>query len=234
MKPKSGAVSWPRTPDHIPEFSHSLIPILLLPLLLLCLLLSMGSLQKNREALAERVAPSILRFHILANSDSREDQAVKLELRSFLLDYIEKRLPENVDSKEAVTGWLSAHKSSLESVSSQFLAQKQMPYSASFSFERAWFPTRAYDDLVFPCGTYDAVRVILGNGNGHNWWCVLYPRFCFLDEVCKEIPDESRKELQNKLNQGDYPLLEDHRPDIKIRFFFFPEFQPLLPSLSTG
>ena len=229
MKPKSGAVLWPRTPDHIPEFSHSLIPILLLPLLLLCLLLSMGSLQKNREALAERVAPSILRFHILANSDSREDQAVKLELRSFLLDYIEKRLPENVDSKEAVTGWLSAHKSSLESVSSQFLAQKQMPYSASFSFERAWFPTRAYDDLVFPCGTYDAVRVILGNGNGHNWWCVLYPRFCFLDEVCKEIPDESRKELQNKLNQGDYP-----RPDIKIRFFFFPEFQPLLPSHSSG
>lgn len=223
MKPKSGAVSWPRSPEHIPELSHPLIPILLLPLLLLFLLLSMGSLQKNREALAERVAPSILRFHILANSDSREDQAVKLELRSFLLDYIEKRLPENVDSKEAVTGWLSAHKSSLESVSSQFLAQKQMPYSASFSFERAWFPTRAYDDLVFPCGTYDAVRVILGNGNGHNWWCVLYPRFCFLDEVCKEIPDESRKELQNKLNQGDYPLLEDHRPDIKIRFFFFPE-----------
>lgn len=234
MKSKSDAATWPRTLDHIPEIYRSLFPILLLPLLLLCLLFSMGSLQKNREALAERIAPSILRFHILANSDSRKDQNVKLEVRSFLLDYIQAQLPESADSKEAVTSWLSAHKSSLESVSSQFLAQKQMPYSASLSLERAWFPTRVYDNLVIPCGTYDAVRVILGKGKGHNWWCVLYPRFCFLDETCKEIPEESRKELQDQLNQGDYPLLEDHRPDLNIRFFFFPEFRPVLPSHSTG
>ena len=173
MKSKSGAATWPRTLDHIPEIYRSLFPILLLPLLLLCLLFSMDSLQKNRESLAERIAPSILRFHILANSNSRKDQNVKLEVRSFLLDYIQARLPESADSKEAITSWLSAHKSSLESVSSQFLAQKQMPYSASLSLERAWFPTRVYDNLVIPCGTYDAVRVILGKGKGHNWWCVL-------------------------------------------------------------
>ena len=106
--------------------------------------------------------------------------------------------------------------------------------SARLSLERTWFPTRIYNDLVIPCGTYDAARVILGKGKGHNWWCVLYPRFCFLDEVCKEIPEKSRRELQDKLNQGDYPLLEDHRPDIKIRFFFFPELQPVLPSHSSG
>ena len=88
MKSKSGAATWPRTLDHIPEIYRSLFPILLLALLLLCLLFSMDSLQKNRESLAERIAPSILRFHILANSNSRKDQNVKLEVRSFLLDYI--------------------------------------------------------------------------------------------------------------------------------------------------
>lgn len=230
MKPKSRAPSGPRTPDYTPAARR----ILFLSLLLLFLLLTMGNLQKSREALADRIAPSILRFHILANSDSREDQAVKLEVRSFLLDYIQDRLPEHVDSKEAVITWLSENKRNLETAATRFLTKKQMPYSARLSLEQAWFPTRVYDNLVIPCGTYDAARVILGEGNGHNWWCVLYPRFCFLDEVCKEIPEKSRRELQDKLNQGDYPLLEDHRPDIKIRFFFFPELQPVLPSHSSG
>lgn len=230
MKPKFRAPSGPRTPDYAPAARR----ILFLSLLLLSLLLTMGNLQKSREALADRIAPSILRFHILANSDSREDQAVKLEVRSFLLDYIHDRLLETADSKEAVTTWLSENKRSLETAADSFLTEKQAPYQARLDLERTWFPTRVYDGLVVPCGTYDAVRVILGDGKGHNWWCVLYPQFCFLDEVCKEIPEESRKELQEKLNQGDYPLLEDHRPDLKIQFFFFPYLQPALPSHNAG
>lgn len=230
MKPKFRAPSGPRTPDYAPAARR----ILFLSLLLLFLLLTMGNLQKSREALADRIAPSILRFHILANSDSREDQAVKLEVRSFLLDYIHDRLLETADSKEAVTTWLSENKRSLETAANSFLTEKQAPYQARLDLERTWFPTRVYDGLVVPCGTYDAVRVILGDGKGHNWWCVLYPQFCFLDEVCKEIPEESRKELQEKLNQGDYPLLEDHRPDLKIQFFFFPYLQPALPSHNAG
>ena len=218
MKPKFRTV-----PPSISNHILSMFRFLLLPSILLLLLFSMGSLQKKREALASRIAPAILRFHILANSDSETDQAVKLEVRSFLLDYIQSRLPDDADSKEAVTSWLFAHKYSLESAASQFLKQKQASYTARLILERTWFPTRVYDDLIIPCGTYDALRVILGDGKGHNWWCVLYPRFCFLDEICKEIPEESRKELQTKLNQGDYPLLEDHRPDLKLRFFFFPD-----------
>ena len=101
MKPKFRAPSGPRTPDYAPAARR----ILFLSLLLLFLLLTMGNLQKSREALADRIAPSILRFHILANSDSREDQAVKLEVRSFLLDYIQDRLPEHVDSKPSSPGF---------------------------------------------------------------------------------------------------------------------------------
>ena len=228
MKSKFRAAFHLPTTDHAPTACRFLI----LSLFLLFLLFSMGTLQKNREDLAARIAPSILRFHILANSDSEKDQAVKLEVRSFLLDYIQDRLPASADSKGAVTNWLSENKTSLESAASRFLAQKQMPYTASLSLERTWFPTRVYDDLVIPCGTYDAARIILGEGKGHNWWCVLYPRFCFLDEVCKEIPEESRKELQEQLNQGDYPLLEDHRPEIKIRFFFLPELYSTVASPS--
>lgn len=207
--------------------------VFLLPVLLFSLLLSMGALRNEQEALAARIAPAILRFHVLANSDSKADQKLKLEVRSFLLDYIHDRLPETADSKEGVMAWFSGQKEALETAAGSFLAEKQAPYQARLDLERAWFPTRVYDGLVIPCGTYDSARVILGDGKGRNWWCVLYPQFCFLDEVCKEIPEQSRKKLQDKLDQGDYPLLEDHRPAVKIRFFFFPEFQPVLPSHGT-
>ena len=184
---------------------------LILPLLLLSLLLSMGNLQKRREALADRIAPSILRFHILANSDSKTDQAVKLEVRSFLLDYIRDHLPESADSKNEVSGWLFKNKTSLETAASRFLAEKQMPYSAALSLERTWFPTRVYDDLVIPCGTYDAARLILGKGNGHNWWCVLYPPLCL--STAEKLPEEL-----SKFSEEERRLLES-APKYEVRFF---------------
>ena len=190
---------------------------LILPLLLLSLLLSMGNLQKRREALADRIAPSILRFHILANSDSKTDQAVKLEVRSFLLDYIRDHLPESADSKNEVSGWLFKNKTSLETAASRFLAEKQMPYSAALSLERTWFPTRVYDDLVIPCGTYDAACLILGKGKGHNWWCVLYPSLCFADALEPSMTEEGEEKLQQVLDEDAYDLLL-HPQKLKIRF----------------
>ena len=122
-------------------------------------------------------------------------------MRSYLLDWICDRLPETVNSKESMVSWLEENQSGLESAAGHFLMQKGISYQAHLSLERTYFPTRVYDDLVIPCGTYDAARVILGKGKGHNWWCVLYPRFCFLDEVCKEIPEESRDKLRDKLKR---------------------------------
>ncbi len=169
----------------------------------------MGSLQKKPGRHWQTVLrPSILRFHILANSDSKTDQAVKLEIRSFLLDYIRDHLPESADSKnEGFRLAFQKTKPAWNCASQCFLAEKQIPYSAALSLERTWFPTRVYDDLVIPAAPTMRARLILGKGKGHNWWCVLYPRFCFLDEACREIPEESRRELQEKLNQGDYPCL---------------------------
>lgn len=75
---------------------------------------------------------------------------MKLEVRSFLLDYIQDRLPEHADSKEAVITWLSENKRNLETAATRFLTKKQMPYSARLSLEQAWFPTRVYDNLGHP------------------------------------------------------------------------------------
>ncbi|MDO4268015.1 MAG: stage II sporulation protein R [Eubacteriales bacterium] len=190
-------------------------------LLLFGLLLSMSRLQESREALAGRLAPSILRFHILANSDSQADQQVKLEVRSLILDYVAANTKET-DGKEETAVFFNGHRAQVESLAGAYLAKRGFSYGARLSLAPSYFPTRVYGDFVFPCGTYDAVRIILGNGDGRNWWCVLYPRFCFVDAACGEIPASSRRVLENSINQDDFLLLENHRPDIDFAFRLFP------------
>jgi len=198
---------------------------LCLTFLFLGFLLCMGQARTTQESLAARLAPSILRFHILANSDSNADQDIKLEIRSLILDYMQKSMDTDV-SKAGTIHWVNEHKPELMNLTDTYLKKKGFDYRSSLQVTNDYFPTRVYDNLVFPCGNYDAVRITLGNGDGHNWWCVLYPRFCFVDAACSEVPAESEDKLRRELKQGDYLALEDHRPDFEIRIKLLSWFQP--------
>ena len=187
----------------------------------------------KQEADASRIAPYVLRFHILAESNSKTDQQLKLKVREQVLSYIQENAPAHA-GKEELASWLLSRREDIILNAEQTLAYYGRKATVDLNLSHDHFPARTYGNAFFPCGYYDAARLTIGKGKGRNWWCVLYPRFCFLDEACREIPEESRRELQEKLNQGDYPLLEDHRPDLNIRFFFFPEFRSVLPSHSTG
>ena len=206
--------------------------VLALGCFMLSLLISLAAVQKNREALADRIAPSVLRFHILADSDEPSDQLVKLEIRSLILDYVQKFLPADADKEDTIR-FLSGHKREIETAADQYLEQQGFGYQARLSLTRCYFPTRVYGAYVFPCGTYDAVRVILGSGSGHNWWCVLYPRFCFTDAVCSEVPAQSLERLRQTIKQDDYLALEDRRPELQIGFRLFPDVTITVPAAST-
>lgn len=194
---------------------------LCLAFFLLALLLFFGNVRSRQEALAARLAPSILRFHILANSDKNADQEIKLEVRSLILDYMQEHLSASSGKAETIQ-YMEDHRAAIESTANDYLARNGFDYQARLELTNCYFPTRAYDRMVIPCGNYDAARIILGKGKGHNWWCVLYPRFCFVDAACTEVPEESRQVLQETLNQDDYLALKDNRPDVEIRFKLFP------------
>jgi stage II sporulation protein R len=189
----------------------------LLTVLLLILCVWAGVARDGQEALAERISPAVLRLHILADSDKREDQAVKLEVRSLILDCLRDHLPSG-SSKDETVGWIRQNRSGLEQAADELLERHGFSYRAKLTLVHDYFPSRTYAGLRFPCGYYDAVRVILGSGRGHNWWCVLYPQFCFLEGVCTDIPDESLEVLKKNINQDDLPALEDHRPDLQLFF----------------
>ncbi len=158
------------------------------------------------QAVHEDLAGHILRFHVLANSDSEEDQALKLSVKAAVLDYLEASLPEDADLA-STKAFLTSHEAELKKIAEDVIASAGFDYSVSFSLEPWYFPTKSYGDLTFPCGTYDAFRIVIGDGEGKNWWCVLYPYLCFVDAACGIVPEDSKEELQTLLDEDTYEAL---------------------------
>ena len=107
-------------------------------------------------------------------------------------------------SKDELISYVTEHKEELEQTAESFMRSEGYAYPADIRIERCYFPTKVYGDVTFPCGDYDAVRVLLGSGQGNNWWCVLYPPLCFSQSSVCEVPDSSKQELKNLLTDNDY------------------------------
>lgn len=199
-------------------------------LLLLSFLLIMNGMRRRDEALAARIAPEVLRFHVLANSDRAEDQALKLAVKDFLLEHLRQsaiaggKTEENVDSagfkgaqadsftsKHMLMQYILDNKTSLEAQTGAFIQSLGFDYPARICLETCAFPEKTYGDMTFPAGTYDAVRVLIGDGAGANFWCVLYPSLCYLDSTYAVVPKESKDALRAVLPEDDFLALLDAR-----------------------
>ena len=166
--------------------------------------------REKEERAAEALAPQVLRFHVLADSDSPEDQALKLQVRDLLLEEIRRGVP-SCSEKSQIQRYIEDHESELEQTVNTFIKKQGFSCTADIRLEQAYFPTRVYGDLTFPCGVYDAVRVVLGSGTGHNWWCVLYPSLCFTSESFAVMPPESEEELSGLLDESLFEELHKER-----------------------
>ncbi len=192
-------------------------------LLLLAVLLAGNGLRNREQALASRVAPGILRFHVIANSDSDEDQAVKLAVKDFLLETIRADVAESavpraaqgadgadlnpMSDKQLLQQYITDHRSALETSVDAFLSTSGAKYSSEIHLETCEFPQKTYGDMTFPAGVYDAVRVVLGNGGGKNFWCVLYPSLCYLDSTHAVVPDASKDVIRGLVAEDDFQTL---------------------------
>lgn len=187
--------------------------------LLLAFLFTMAANRAHDEAMAARIAPEILRFHVLANSDSKEDQQLKLEVRTLLLDSIYEALGEDATLDET-KAYVEINLSSLEQEAEVYMKSQGYDYPAHMEVTDCYFPTKTYGDMVFPCGTYEAVRVKIGSGRGHNWWCVLYPPLCFVDSTYAVVPDKSKSLLEASLDAADYQAIcrENCGRKINVKF----------------
>lgn len=146
-------------------------------------------------------ANNLIRLHVIANSDSAYDQKVKLLVRDEVIKYMAPYLQKTTtieEARQAARENLPGIKKSAENC----LAALGENYQTRVEMGDYNFPAKAYGDLVLPSGEYEAVRVVLGNGDGRNWWCVLYPPLCFIDisstvaVTVRDMPETGEEVLQ--------------------------------------
>ena len=164
--------------------------------------------KETADQIQQGIAKEILRFHVLANSDSEADQNVKKQVRDAVGAYIEPYLLE-CENIEETRATVNDHMDEIIAVSKETLAANGFTYGASAELTHTDFPEKTYGDYTFPKGNYEALEITLGDGAGHNWWCVLYPNMCFRGSVYEVVEDEAKENLKEVLTPDEYKSIFD-------------------------
>lgn len=170
------------------------------------------------DPLQPQIAEKILRFHVLANSDSKEDQRVKLLVRDTIGGMMESRL-ENAADLETSRQIVEENLDEIVRVAASTLKEEGYDYGVNAYLSKVQFPEKTYGEYTFPAGEYEALEVVLGEGEGQNWWCVLYPNLCFRGSVYEVIDEDAKKELKEVLTPEEYAdVFESGRFVLRLKF----------------
>jgi len=178
------------------------------------------------------IANSVLRLHILANSDSEEDQNLKLKVRDNVLSYM-KQVSSNLSSKDEAIATLNEHLDEFKDIALTTIQDEGYDYDVNLSIGEFDFPTKNYGDISLPAGLYDALRIEIGEAKGHNWWCVMFPTLCFVDVSSGSLDDESKEILESNLNEEEYDLVSGDSIGINFKFKILELFDDIRVNLAN-
>ena len=185
------------------------------------LLLITGIQYKNRYCFQRQLADKVLRFHVLAESDSAYDQQMKLMVRDEIGAMLAEQL-DGIDSLAACEKKVAALLPQIERTAEETLRKAGCTAAVTASLEQADFPVKRYGDYTFPAGSYEALRVKIGEGEGQNWWCVMYPHMCFADSVYEEVGDQEEEALRRVLSGEEYEaVLAAGDYQVKFKYLTF-------------
>lgn len=170
------------------------------------------------DAVSNNIADSVFRLHVIANSDSKEDQELKLKVRDELLSYMNIISKDSANKQEAMQ-IANEHKEEFTQIAEKVIKENGYNYTVNVQVGKADFPTKYYGDITLPAGTYDALKVQIGEAKGQNWWCVMFPPLCFVDVSTGIVPDNSKQELKQSLDNEEYDLISK-TDDNEILFKF--------------
>ena len=180
---------------------------------------------KQTSVCVETMAQKILRFHVLGNSDDKADQDVKLRVRDAVGKYIEPKLEESKDIN-TTRKIVNDNMDGIIETANSVLKENGFSYKATCRIKNTDFPEKTYGQYTFPEGEYEALQIVLGEGKGHNWWCVLYPNLCFVDAVYGVVEDEEKEKLENVLTEEEYQsILEVPEENVTVECRFIQWIQ---------
>ncbi|MGB7605015.1 MAG: stage II sporulation protein R [Lutisporaceae bacterium] len=167
------------------------------------------------------VADKLIRLHVVANSDSVEDQELKRKVRDEVIKQISPKFEGLKDISE-VREVIASNLALIESIAKEVVQQDNKIYGAKAVMGSFDFPTKIYGNLTLPAGSYQALKVVLGKGEGQNWWCVMFPPLCFIDIAHGVVPEKTMSELKQSLTEEEYKLLTATKTNedmpIKLKF----------------
>lgn len=172
----------------------------------------------GEQALQREISGQVLRLHVVANSDSREDQEQKLRVRDGILKMLNPVLSGAKSARESRRR-VEAHLDQVEEAARQVLEAENSSLPVQARISNEWFPERTYGEYTLPEGEYQALRVEIGRGEGHNWWCILYPGLCFTGAV--RPVEEDGDAFQGVLTEDALDFIL-HPAETKIRFRWLP------------
>ena len=189
--------------------------IFILILLLFCFILT--SISSYASTVSQNLSNNFFRLHILANSDSKLDQDLKLKVRDAIIEHMNSQSFSNTNKSEVI----NSVKNNLEiykQIAEDTIEEAGFYYPVSIEIGNFYFPTKIYGNISLPAGYYDALRIKIGNAEGQNWWCSLFPPLCFVDISSGIIDEESKENLKENLSEEEFAIITNNSETIKLKF----------------
>lgn len=177
------------------------------------------------SAVSSDISSSVFRLHVIANSDSDEDQNLKYIVRDRILDYMNSLVDTNISSKEETMKIVSENLENFKSIAQDTVYENGYDYEVNVEIGNFTFPTKTYGDIALPAGYYDALRVTIGSAEGKNWWCVMFPPLCFVDVSSGVVPEDSKETLEESLSDEEYELISGSSTEFEVKFKFVEFFE---------
>ncbi len=185
--------------------------------------------EKNatKAAVLEGISDSLIRFHVIANSDTDEDQQLKLKVRDAVLAKMTGILSES-ESIDETRQLIYDHMDMMNEIAGTIIKDHDYDYKVDISLKLEQFPLKAYGDIILPPGKYEALLIEIGEAKGKNWWCVMFPPLCFVDVTHGVVPEATKETLKNVLTDDEYNtvVVSETKEDmpIKVKFKLFEWF----------
>ncbi|WP_096516783.1 stage II sporulation protein R [Clostridium perfringens] len=188
----------------------------------MCLFIA-GSSLNTRQALGiteenvvEDISEKLIRFHVLANSDSDIDQDLKLRVKDEVLKYISPILNES-QSLEESREILKREDKNIIKIVEDYIKSQGFDYTVETTLTRENFPVKEYGNIVLPQGEYEAYRILIGEGEGQNWWCVMFPPLCFIDVTKGQVAyDETEEKMKDVLSEEEFKSVNKKENNVKF------------------
>lgn len=185
------------------------------------------------NAVSTDIQNSVFRLHVIANSDSDEDQNLKYIVRDKVLEYISS-ISNSSMTKDEVIALASENINEIQKIAENTIYENGYNYSVKLNIGNFSFPTKKYGDITFPAGFYDALKIEIGEAKGHNWWCVMFPPLCFVDVTSGVVPEESKQTIRDNLSEEEYKLLSENSGNMNFKFNIVEMFQDISIKLAQS